>query len=68
MKNLLNQIRLAIIMGLYISYEITLIIGVILVESIFGHFRNQRERVEEKRKNQIGNFIMDPAQNSKRIL
>ena len=45
--NLLSLIRSKTIMGLYITYEIVSIIGVILVGSISGPLENLEERREE---------------------
>lgn len=46
-RKYLTQIRSKIITGLYILYEILLIIGVILVESIFGNSEHQKEKIEK---------------------
>ena len=47
MMNLLKQLILKIITGLYIIYEIISILGVILVESICGSSEHQKEKVEK---------------------
>ena len=46
-ENLLRRIKSKIIMGLYIIYEIILIIAVILVESTYGNLERQKEKVEK---------------------
>jgi hypothetical protein len=46
-EKFLTRIKFKIITGLYIIYEITLIIGVILVESTYGNLERRKERVEK---------------------
>ena len=46
-EKFLTRIKFKIITGLYIIYEITLIIGVILVESTYGNLERRKEKVEK---------------------
>jgi len=54
-------------MGLYITYETLVILGVILVESIFGVLEKKKGKKEEARKKATGKTIMAAVQNLKKI-
>ena len=67
MKNLLKQLILKIILGLYITYETLVILGVILGESTFGVLEKKKGKAEEARKKATGKTIMEAVQNLKKI-
>jgi hypothetical protein len=56
-----------ITLGLYIIYEILVILGVILEESIFGLLEKIKEKKEKVKEKVIGRTIMVAVQNSKKI-
>ena len=66
MKNPLRQMISKIGMGLYITYETLVILGVILEESTFGLLQRIKERIEKAKRKVIGKFIMEAVQNSKK--
>jgi len=58
---------LKITLGLYIIYEILVILGVILEESIFGLLEKIKEKKEKVKEKVIGKTTMEVVQNSKKI-
>jgi len=66
MKNPLRQMISKIGMGLYITYETLVILGVILEESTFGLLQRIKERKEKAKRKVIGKIIMEAVQNSKK--
>ena len=67
MEEFLSRMIFKIILVLYIIFIALKLVGIILVENISGVSANQRENLEKLKQSPIGNAIMDPAQNSKKI-
>ena len=67
MEEFLSRMIFKIILVLYIIFIALKLVGIILVENISGVSANQRENLEKLKQSPIGNAIMDPVQNSKKI-